>query len=63
MRITDVTRTVDGNGRMWVKTETAPGYPDMSACCTSREVQSPATAMVPDSELAGLAALLRSAAR
>ena len=58
MIIANSTRTVDSTGRVWIKTDVKPGSPDMSASYAARE-QSPAIALVPDSELAGLAASLK----
>ena len=56
MRITNVTRTVDSNGRVWIRTDTAPGDPDSSG---RFEVSQAPVVMVPDSELAELAARIR----
>ena len=60
MRITSITRTVDSNGRVWIRTETGHGDPGAYVPPAVQQVPFP---MVPDSELAGLAALLRATSR
>jgi hypothetical protein len=53
MRITSQVRTVDGNGRVWIRTETGPGEPDTRYAASEQQAH---VALVPDSELAELAA-------